>query len=116
MCIFLTNNNSRCAFLSCILTCRLVALRLDTKAYYIPHTRTRGYLVATRLAPRIDEFCNHIKAKEKAKKAKAKGKGTGKTEKEAPKTILSDWGAKVKELKYEKGASDTLEAFLFPVT
>ena len=61
--------------------------RVDTKRYYIPHTRTRVYLFAVKI--------------DKSRKAKM----TEETD------ICDQWKAKVKEL--ERPASATLEAFLF---
>ena len=102
-------------------------MRVDTKRYYIPHTRTRVYLFATRIEPDVskgeegprpgipdlDPDSKKIwktmpypgNAKYVARVRELSGN------KHTPGTLITQWKEKVKDL--ERPASATLEAFLF---
>ena len=87
--------------------------RVDTKYHYVPHTRTRVYLVAIDMcAP------NRRKAMMDAAKGKAPQKAD---DADAPKTLkaeskrvneLPKWAAAINELS--RPASSSLEAFILP--
>ncbi|KAH8923781.1 hypothetical protein BT69DRAFT_1281148 [Atractiella rhizophila] len=116
-------------------------IRLDTKQYYIPHTRTRGYLMATLRDPDTKPLSKQMKdllysksSKKKAGAAKAEDNAgvdggddedeEGATKKKGkdivnipqpirPDSVPGKWHALVKEL--QRPASAPLEAFLLPV-
>ena len=73
-------------------------MRLDTKHYYIPHTRTRVYLFAART--KDPKKCEQIPIAD-----------TNSSKNKASPQIVEDWKEKVRSLR--RPASATLEAFLF---
>jgi len=73
-------------------------MRLDTKHYYIPHTRTRVYLFAARTTD--PKKCRQIPIAD-----------TNSSKNKASPQVVEDWKEKVRSLR--RPASATLEAFLF---
>ena len=78
-------------------------IRVDSKFHYIPHTRTRVYLVAVRAPGPV----KHTEGRHKSRKF-------GRTEADLPKddSILKLWVEAVRGL--ERPASSALEAYLLP--
>jgi len=91
-------------------------MRVDTKRFYIPHTRTRVYLFATKIAPVKGEKApkpgeDYTCAVYRKRVRTLSGYKDKKTKKNHEGTLTKQWKDKVKEL--ERPASSTLEAFLF---
>ena len=90
-------------------------MRVDTKRFYIPHTRTRVYLFATKIAPIAGEKApkpgEDYTCTKYLERVKAMSGYKDKSKKNVEGTLLKQWKEKVKEL--ERPASSTLEAFLF---
>ena len=102
-------------------------MRVDTKRYYIPHTRTRVYLFATRIepdvskgeegpSPGVPDLDPNSKKIWKTMPYPGNAKYVARVRelsgnKNTPGTLITQWKEKVKDL--ERPASATLEAFLF---